>query len=83
MDDLRRMIRQENHFLVLISDHEFAEVLARIVTVLFANFQEALVHIEWVRDADIFDVLYPDEVVQIQRIHAENWKSSLVMWSML
>ena len=44
-DDLRGIIRQENHFLVLISDHELADVLARIVTVLFANYQEALVHI--------------------------------------
>ena len=69
-DDLRGMIRQENHFLVLISDHEFAEVLARIVRVLFANCQEALVHIERVRDADIFDVLDPHEVVYIQRTHA-------------
>ena len=52
-DDLRGMIRQENHFLVLISDHEFAKVLACIVTVLFANYQEALVHILRVRDAYI------------------------------
>ena len=64
-NDLRGMIRQENHFLVLIIDHELAEVLARIVTVLFANCQEALVHIELVHDADISDVLDPDEVVQI------------------
>ena len=65
-DDLRGMIRQENHFLVLISDHEFAEVLARIVTVLFANCQEALVHIVRVRDADIFYALNLNEVVEIQ-----------------
>ena len=64
-DDLRGMIRKENHFLVLISDHEVAEVLARIVTVLFANCQEALVHILWVSNADIFYVLDPDEVVEI------------------
>ena len=58
-DDLRGMIGQDNRFLVLISNHEVAEVLARIVTVLFANCQEALVHIEWVRDADILYVLDP------------------------
>ena len=76
-DDLRGMIRQENHFLVLISDHEFTEVLARIVMVLFANCQEALVHIERVHDADIFDVLDPDEVVQIQHIHADELEIQL------
>ena len=70
-NDLRGMIRQENRFLVLISDHEFVEVLARIVMVLFANCQEALVHIVRVRAADIFYVLDPDEVVEIQRIHAD------------
>src|SRR4051794_1399271 len=62
-DDLRGMIRQENHFFVIISDHESTEVHARIVTMLFANYQEALVHIEWVRDADISYLLDPDEVV--------------------
>ena len=71
------MIRQENRFLVLISDHELAEVLARIVTVLFADCQEALVHIVWVRDADIFYVLDPDEVVEIQRIHADELEIQL------
>ena len=76
-DDLRGMIRQENHFLVLISDHEFTEVLARIVTMLFANFQEALVHIVRVRDAYIFYVLDPDEVVEIQRIHADELEIQL------
>ena len=59
VDDLRGMIRQENHILVLIRDHEVTEVLARIVTVPFANCQEVLVHIEWVRDADILYVLDP------------------------
>ena len=77
MDDLRGMIRQVNHFLVLISDHELAEVLACIVMVLFANCQEALVHIERVRDADIFDVLDPDEAVQIERIHADELEIQL------
>ena len=81
-DDLRGMIRKENHFLVLISDHEFAEVLARIVTVLFANCQEALVHIVWVRDADIFYVLDPDEVLRYNAYMQMNYKSSLVMWNM-
>ena len=76
-DDLRGMIRQENRFLVLISDHELTDVLARIVTVLFANCQEALVHIERVRNTDIFDVLDPDEVVQIQRIHADELEIQL------
>jgi len=61
-DDLRGMIRQENRFLVLISDHEVIDVRARIVTVLFADCQEALVHIVRVRDADIFYVLAPDDV---------------------
>src|SRR5215216_4759393 len=77
VDDLRGMIRQENRFLVLISDHEFAEVLARIVMVLFANYQEALVHIVQVRDADIFYVLDPNEVVEIQHIHADELEIQL------
>ena len=81
-DDLLGMIRQENHFLVLISDHEFTEVLARIVTVLFADFQEALVPIVWVHDTDILYVLDPNEVVEIRRIHADELESSLVMWNM-
>ena len=70
-DDLPGMIRQENRFLVLISNHEFTKVLARIVTVLFSNYQQALVHIIWVHDIDIFDALHPDEVVVIQRILAD------------
>ena len=69
-DDLLGMIRQENHFRVLISDHELIEVVACIVMVLFANYQEALMHIVWVNDVDIFYVLAPNEVVEIQRIHA-------------
>jgi hypothetical protein len=71
------MIRQENRFLVLISDHEVADLLARIVTVLFADYQEALVHIVRVRDADIFYVLDPHEVVKIQRIHADELEIQL------
>src|SRR5215216_2334798 len=77
VDDLCGMIRQENRFIVLISDHERAEVLARIVTVLFADCQEGLVHIVRVRDADIFYVLDPNEVVEIQRIHADELEIQL------
>ena len=62
-DDLRGMIRQENRFLVLISNHETADVLAHLVMVLFADYQEALMHIVRVRDTDIFYVLTPDDVV--------------------
>ena len=76
-DDLRGMIRQENRFLVLISDHELADVLARIVTMLFADCQEALVHIVRVRDADIFYVLTLDEVVEIQCIHVDELEIQL------
>jgi hypothetical protein len=71
------MIRQENRFLVLISDHEATEVLGRIVMVLFADCQEALVHMVRVRDADIFYVLDPNEVVEIQRIHADELEIQL------
>ena len=71
------MIRQENRFLVLISDHEFTEVLARIVTVLFSNCQEALVYIEWFHDADIFDALHINDGVEIQCIHADELEIQL------
>lgn len=34
-------------------------------------------HIVWVRDADIFYVLAPDDVVEIQRIQADELKIQL------
>ena len=77
VNHLRGMIRQENRFLILISDHEVGDVLARIATVLFADFQEALMHKVRVRDADIFYVLTPDDVVHIKRIHADELKIQL------
>ena len=45
--------------------------------VLFANCQAALMHIERVRDADIFDVLDPDEVVHIQCKHGDELEIQL------
>ena len=44
---------------------------------LFADCQEALVHIVRVRDADIFYALHPDELVEIQRIHADELEIQL------
>ena len=76
-DNLRGMIRQANHFLVLISEHEVADVLVRGVPVLLALCQEALSHILRVRDAHIFYVLVPVDAVEMQRIQADELKIQL------
>ena len=52
-DDLHGMIRQENRLLVLIVDHEIGGVVTRIFTVLWADYQEALVHKVHVNDTNI------------------------------
>ena len=66
VDDLHGMIRHENRLLVLIVDHEIGNVVTRVFTVLWADYQEALVHEVRVSDRDIRYLLNPDDVVHVQ-----------------
>ena len=47
------MIRHENRLLVLIGDHEIGDVVTRVFTLLWADYQEGLMHEVRVSDTDI------------------------------
>ena len=71
------MIRHENRLLILIADHEIGDVVTRVFTVLFADYQEALAHEVWVSDTDIRYLLNPDDVVHVQGKKADKRKIQL------
>ena len=72
------MIRHENRLLVLIGDHEIDDVVPRVLTVLYADCQEALMHEVRVSDTYIRYLLNPDDVVHVQGIKADKCKIQLL-----
>src|SRR3989337_462377 len=76
-DDLLGMIRHENRLLVLIADHEIGDVVNRVFTVLWADYQEALMHEVRVSDTDIRFLLNLDDVVHVQGKKVDKHKIQL------
>ena len=76
-DDLHGMIRHVNRLLVLIGDHEIGVVVTRVFSVLWADYQEALVHEVWVSGTDIRYLLNSDDVVHVQGKKVDKCKIQL------
>src|SRR3954467_11644872 len=68
------MIRHENHFLVLIHQHEIFDVLPSSFKFIVTERQEGLMHVVWICHRDLRDFLSFDDKAHMERKKADERK---------
>src|ERR1041385_944753 len=68
------MIRHENHFLLLIHQHEIFDVLPSSFKFIVTERQEGLMHVVWICHRDLRDFLSFDDKAHMERKKADDRK---------